>query len=112
MSSILNGFPKISALRTRDAGGFVGGEWVPDTTDTPITVIPLQPASGKDLQFLPDGDRHYTHKKVWSTSDLEPEDILVVKGRSYKVVSIMDYEEACEGQAFSGFYRALIREVQ
>lgn len=113
MASILSSFPKISATRKRPNGSDVNGRYTETTpTSTSIKVIAPQPANGTDLQFLPDGERQYTHLKVWSTYELLPDDVVTIAGTDYLVANTGDYNKSCLGQQFSGFYRALIREVQ
>ena len=111
--SILSSFPKISATRKRPNGSDVSGHWVETTpTSTTISVIPPQPANGTELQLLPDGEREYTHLKVWSTAELATDDVLTISGVDYLVVLSMDYDSACARLGFDGFYKALIRRVQ
>ena len=108
MTSLLATFPKIAATRKRySAGADVNGHYVPGTpTSTSITVIAPQPANGTELQLLPDGERNYTHLKVWSESELAVDDEVTIGGTDYLVVMSLNYD------ADGGFYKAMIREVQ
>jgi hypothetical protein len=113
MTSILSHFPTIPATLKRPTGADVDGNWVEGATvESPILVVPPQPANGADLQFLPDGEREYVHKKCWTESDLLLEDVLEINGAEYKVVLVGDYDESCLNWGFDGFHRVLIREVQ
>jgi len=114
MASILNSFPKIAATRKRySSGADVNGHWVNGTpVSTPINIVAPQPANGNELQLLPDGERQYTHYKLWSTAELLPDDEVTISGTNYLVVLNMDYEIACQAEQFDGFYKAMVRKVQ
>lgn len=111
---MLDMMPQIAAtLKRYSAGADVDGRWVPGTpVETPVTVVAPQPASGRNLQFLPDGERVYTHKKVWTETALLDGDVLSINGTDYLVNLIGNYYEACQNWVITGFYRALIREIQ
>lgn len=53
----MSGFRQSHTLHRLSSGGFVDGDWVESgETDIPITAS-IQPATGKDLQNLPQGRR-------------------------------------------------------
>lgn len=111
---MLNRFPQVAAtLKRHSAAATVNGRYVPgDPTETPITIIPLQPAPGKDLQQLPEGDRTYVHKKTWTNTEVLKGDHLEVAGVDYMVALIRDFTTGTTGWGFNGGYHLLVRESQ
>jgi sulfur carrier protein ThiS len=107
-------FPQVAAtLKRYPLAANVNGRFVPGAaTETPITVIDPQPAPGRDLQQLQDGDREYVHKKTWTTTEVRKGDIIEIDGTDYVVVLIPDYKTPTVGWGFDGGYHPLIREAQ
>jgi len=104
---VLNFFPKVAAAYYRPSGAYVAGVWVAATpSPTPLTIIQPQPADGRTLMMLPEGDRQYDHLVTWSETNLEPDDRVVFGGVTYRVVHRTN--RAIDG----GFYRAVMREEQ
>lgn len=100
-------FPKVIATYRRPTGSYVDSRWVADAVDgIPVQIIAPQPASGRDLQMLPEGDRTFRHLKTWSPVELLADDVLKVSGFVYRVVKSKDY------QTDGGYYKILMREVQ
>lgn len=85
---MLEVFTKLSATLVSPTGTYstTTGLWTAGTpTTSSIQVIAPQPASGRDLQLLPEGEREYTHLKTWTESSVLTGDKITVAGRTYRV---------------------------
>ena len=107
--SLLNFFPQVAATYRRPTGTYstTTGTFVPGSaSDNDITIISPQPASGKELLLLPEGDREFNHLKTWTETALQNEDIVTWNGTQFKVVRVGDFN--FDG----GFYPILMRELR
>jgi hypothetical protein len=103
------------AVETRDADGY---SVAPATTDTPIMATGPQPATGADLQVLPEGERTktaiklYTDSAVLRTVDRDgkfrADEVIVADGQFAGTFKVM----AIQGQrAILPHYKAICVEV-
>lgn len=108
---MLRFFPRYAATyRPQPTGHYNDdGVFVPDTVaEIPIQIIAPQPANGRELQRLPEGDRKYRHLKTWCDIDLQAGAIVTYPpgGTEYIVLPSMDY------QTDGNFSKVLMRENQ
>jgi hypothetical protein len=54
---------------TRNSGAWVGGNWIADATEVPGYGI-IEPASSRDVQMIPEGDRVTGMMAFWSSAPL------------------------------------------
>lgn len=104
---MLQYFPKMAATYRRPSGVYVDSRWVPAAVaEIPIMIIRPQPANGRELQMLPEGDRQYSHLKTWTAAEVMPNDVLTFRAVEYRVVSSKDYQ-------FDGaFHKILLRACE
>lgn len=105
---MLRYFPKVAASYKRPTGTYgTDGKWVAGSpASVPILVIAPQPATGRDLQMMPEGDRVYRHLKTWTETELMPNDMVTYDGTTYRVIPSANW--AIEGN----YHRVLLREMQ
>ena len=87
---MLEVFTKLSATLLSPTGSYstATGTWTAGTPSTStVAIIAPQPASGRDLQFLPEGEREYIHLKTWTEASVLTGDKITVAGRTYRVTT-------------------------
>lgn len=90
----------------RQTGAWVKGEWVPGTVSTVNFTGIITPASPKDIDQIPEGDRvtgmmaFYSLVEIFVTRTTGTSDILVWGSEDYKVVWCNPYSDY-------GYYKAL-----
>lgn len=79
-------------------------------TVAPIDVLIVlpQPASGKDLQMVPEGERSFDHRKTWISALTLNGDLIGYDNASFKIVQTQKWVDP---DTFEIWYRSLIREV-
>lgn len=89
------------SLTREGAGGHWNddGDWVPGTTSSSTIRAAIQPASGRQLEDLPDGIRNEARWLVWSRTELRLEDKITHAGATYKIIHLWP-------RADGGFWRA------
>lgn len=90
------------------AGTYVGGSYVPGATVSLTVEAVVVPASGRQLERLPEGQRSKDTIAIYSPTELRtasvdgpPADRLTWQGASYEVQSVKPWNEA------GGFFEAL-----
>lgn len=92
-------------IRRQAQGTFVKGRYQTTTEDITVTGI-VAPASGKDLELLPEGDREsgmktfYTEVPMYVTGKGSVSDVCIFRGQTYKLTSVNDYSS-------NGYWKAL-----
>jgi hypothetical protein len=95
----------------RDSGGaYVNGVWTPGAPTTIPAYGPIRPATDRDIESLPEGDRIKEVKTFWSSQPMygtratagvgRSSDILTWLGLLYRVMSVAQSQDY-------GFYRAV-----
>lgn len=113
MASLLAGFPTVAATYVRPSGSYVNGEWTEEiSAPVEIDLVSPQPADGRSLQLLPEGDRVYEHMMTWTVEALQPRDIVTLDAVEYRVILARGYDQAVRGWDMDGFTKVLMREVQ
>lgn len=90
----------IVTVERENGGSYVDGIWVDGTISTFKTLASPQPATAKDRQILPEGDRDkdifkfITKKPVRGLSDRDDQsaDVIIFKGKRYRIVSPADWD--------------------
>lgn len=86
---------------TRNAAGHYDddGDWVPGGPSTSTIRAAIQPASGRQLEDLPDGIRNEARWFVWSRSELKLDDKISHSDSTYKIMHVWPRMDG-------GFWRA------
>lgn len=88
------------SLKREAAGHYDGdGNWVPGSATTSTIRAAIQPASGRQLEDLPDGIRNEARWLVWSRSEIRLDDEITHGGSCYRVMHVWP-------RADGGFWRA------
>ncbi len=93
---------------TRPAGSFTAGRWVEGTATTFEIVANIQPATPKELERLPEGQRTREVIAVWTDTELKTAtvpvgsrgDRIAYGGASYEVQAVERWE-------LGGYWKAL-----
>lgn len=85
-------------VRRSEGGAFVDGDFAPGLVVEFVAFGSLQPTTGRDLEFLPEGERTRGGFKFYTDAELitadEPgrlADRLVANGRELLVRAVLDY---------------------
>lgn len=91
----------VNVSLTREAAGDHDGDgnWVPGSATTSTIRAAIQPASGRQLEDLPDGIRNEARWLVWSRSEIRLDDEIGHAGSRYRVMHVWPRLEG-------GFWRA------
>lgn len=91
----------VSVTLIRNAAGHYDqdGNWNPGSATSSTIRAVVQPASGRQLEDLPDGLRAEARWLVWSWSELRLEDKITHAGSTYKIMHLWP-------RADGGFWRA------
>lgn len=91
----------VSVTRTREAPGYwdQNGNWVPGAPSSSSIWAAVQPASGRQLEDLPEGMRASARWLCWSRSELKLDDQITHMGDTYRIVHLWPRAEGA-------FYRA------
>lgn len=95
-------FNTVTFYRNRYIGSYVNGKWTTTATEeSPLLITgSWQPATGKDLEVLPEGNREGQFYKGYTDTEIRPElqaindndpvpaDILTYGSNNYKVVHV------------------------
>lgn len=88
--------------RTYDSNGVIGSA---STASFTLTNASVQPATGKDLQRLPEGKRGRDTKVVLTSTEVRVgTDRVSIGGSSWEVEHVEDFSE------LAGFYRAVVQK--
>jgi hypothetical protein len=102
-------FSKVSATRTRPTFTNTGGRMVADSVESvSVLIIEPQPAGGRDLQIVPEGERNYDHRKTWVDSETRNGDLIAYDGASFKVVQTQKW---IDPETRETWWRIMMREV-
>jgi hypothetical protein len=92
------------------SGAFVSGVWTPAAPTTIPAYGPIRPASDRDLEMIPEGDRVKEVKTFWCSQPIfamratagvgSSSDILTWRGLYYRVMGVAQSQDY-------GFYRAV-----
>lgn len=89
----------VNVTLTRAGGSRVNHRWVKGTPSTSTISGAIQPASGRQLEDLPDGIRNEARWLIWSRSELRLDDEIGHGGSRYRVMHVWPRMEG-------GFWRA------
>jgi hypothetical protein len=97
---------------TRPSGNYVQGRWVEGAAETLEILASVQPATPKELQRLPEGDRTKAVIAIWTTTELRTAssppgaqaDRVTYAGSTYEV-------QAVEAWDLGGYWKALASRV-
>lgn len=90
----------------RQSGAWTKGAWVPGTVSNLTLTGTIIPASPKDIDQIPEGDRitgmmaFYTTAETFVTRSTGTSDVLTWNGEDYKVMLVNPYSDY-------GYYKAL-----
>lgn len=102
-------FTQVLAIHNHPTGTIVNGRFSPSTASiVPISIVIPQPASSRDLQIIPEGERSFDHKKTWTKANVQNGDIITVSSVDYKVTSLQDWTDP---ETMDEWLRILMREV-
>jgi len=88
------------SLKREAAGHYDGdGNWVPGSATTSTIRAAIQPASGRQLEDLPDGIRNEARWLVWSRAEIRLDDVITHAGSGYRVMHVWPRMDG-------GFWRA------
>lgn len=78
------------SLTREGAGGYWNddGDRVPGGPSTSTIRAAIQPASGRQLEDLPDGIRNEARWLVWSRAEIRLDDVITHAGSGYRVMHI------------------------
>jgi len=93
----------VNVSLTRNAAGHYDddGNWVPGSATTSTIRAAIQPASGRQLEDLPDGIRNEARWLVWSRTEIRLDDEITHGASSYRVMHVWP-------RADGGFHRAAL----
>lgn len=89
----------------RKSGGSYNdaGRWVGEnTTKQPGVKVVIQPATGQKLMDLPEGNRDEARFFLWTLEALATDDVVVYRGRQYRVVFVWERNEGAYTRAAIG----------
>lgn len=90
------------SLKRNAAGHYdQNGKWIPGVSSTSTIRAAIQPASGRQLEDLPDGIRNEARWLVWSRAEIRLDDVITHAGSSYRVMFVWP-------RADGGFHRAAL----
>ncbi len=95
------------------SGVYTDGVWVPAASSTFPIDASIQPAKGKDLQFLPEGFTIDGTKKLYTETMLQvgdsdsQSDTVAIGSETWRVVTV----EHFEGWDSNGHYKAMIAKT-
>ena len=70
--ALINDFAEDVQALQPNTGAYVNGAWIPDAAPLAVTIrMSVQPASGKDLQILPEGERTRRVLKGYTVTPLD-----------------------------------------
>src|SRR5690606_38190614 len=94
----------VNVTLTRNAAGHYDqdGNWNPGTATSSTIRAAIQPASGRQLEDLPDGIRNEARWLVWSQSELRLEDKITHAGSVYRVMHLWPRHEGSFWRAAAG----------
>lgn len=82
------------------------GKWT-KVTDTPLPIMAtIQPATGKALRDLPEGVRDEARFILWSRQNVNLDDVIVYKGRNWRVIFEWDRDEGVFTRAALGLMKS------
>lgn len=94
--------PIVLTVKRESAGEYVNGMWVPGTPESDFTInASWQPANGKDLQVLSEGERLRVVYKGYTDTKLYPSDpktqsdgdkIVSPDGLEYEVIRVENWQ--------------------
>lgn len=86
---------------TREAAGHWDddGNWVPGEPTSSTISAAIQPASGRQMEDLPEGIRNEARWLLWSRAEIRLNDKIIHAGSSYRVMHVWPRIEG-------GFWRA------
>lgn len=88
------------SLKRNAAGHYdQNGNWIPGVPSTSTIRAAIQPASGRQLEDLPDGIRNEARWLVWSRSEIRLDDVITHAGSGYRVMHVWPRMDG-------GFWRA------
>lgn len=74
---------------TRKTGGaYVEGDWVPSPPVPLVLRTSVQPSPKKDLELLPEGRRESAAYSLFSKTEIQNGDIVVLFGENYEVLAV------------------------
>lgn len=92
-------FPKVIEYISR-SGSYQEGIWVTGSDEKKTFIGSVQPASGKDTEFLPQARRDTGSVKLYSGTPLKvpqegseaPGDIVIWQGRLWEIVTALNFQ--------------------
>lgn len=90
------------SLKRNAAGHYdQNGKWIPGVLSTSTIRAAIQPATGRQLEDLPDGIRNEARWLVWSRAEIRLDDVITHAGSGYRVIFVWP-------RADGGFHRAAL----
>lgn len=86
------GFNSALTIVRPGAGAYVSGVWVPGATGNIGIQGSIQPASGKDLQLLPEGRRVEAAYAVYTVSQVLLGDRTTIQGEAYEALAVQPWQ--------------------
>jgi hypothetical protein len=76
------------------AGSYVAGRFMPSASNVTTLLASVQPATGKELQLLPEGARERASVAIYTAGDLRNGDGVMHEGESYRVLALDPWRAA------------------
>jgi len=83
------------AVERYAAGTWTNGKYTKGAKTDISIFASVQPADGREIDQLPEGDRTKVHKEIFSTSELKLNDIITYDGERYEVHKLSDWSPYC-----------------
>jgi len=91
-------FTRTVTVTRNSSGSYVQGVWVQGATETFTITASIQPATGRDIDALPEGRREYRHVNVYTDTRLIPQDddatgdVIDIDGENFEVVTVESWQ--------------------
>ncbi len=82
-------------IKRRASGVHRDGHYRKGDMTTYSVSVNVQPAVGRDLLQVPEGDRTREHKKIYSKFEIKINDIIIRYGIKYEVQTVSDWKNFC-----------------
>ena len=81
------------------------GNWVPGAPTTSTIRAAIQPASGRQLEDLPDGIRNEARWLVWSRAEIRLDDEITHAGSRYRIMHVWPRADGSFWRAAAGLLK-------
>lgn len=107
-------FSRTITLRSRQAGTWIDGRFIPGALVDSSIKATVQPSTARDLEILPEAERKKQTLTVWTTIEIKisgdssqtDSDILLIDSKQYKAIHA--YNRSLDGN----YFKTLIELLQ